>query len=162
MDNSKVTKSDASPVKKLKQDSKSGNGNEGKVPFKPSVNNVASPYVLAKKPQEVIDFAVQVFDATPLRKVEMKGEIGHAEFKIGDSVIMVGSWKEQNPQPVHVHVYVHDVEETYAKALKAGATSVMAPAQVPPEHDKRGGVVDPSGAINWWISTQVELDPEQL
>jgi uncharacterized glyoxalase superfamily protein PhnB len=56
--------------------------------------------------------------------------------------------------PSHVHVYVRDVDETYEKALTAGATSVQEPIKKQDE-DKRGGVKDPGGTT-WWIATKVE------
>jgi len=56
--------------------------------------------------------------------------------------------------PAHVHIYVPDVDATYAKALAAGATSVQAPLKKGDE-DKRGGVRD-AGGTTWWIGTKVE------
>jgi len=53
-----------------------------------------------------------------------------------------------------VHVYVSDVDATYARALKAGAESVQVPEKKDDE-DKRGGVKD-AGGTTWWISTKVE------
>jgi len=47
-----------------------------------------------------------------------------------------------------------DVDAAYARALKAGATSVQAPEKRDDE-DKRGGVKDASGTT-WWIATKVE------
>jgi PhnB protein len=57
--------------------------------------------------------------------------------------------------PAHVHVYVADVDASYARALAAGAESVLEPVQREGETDKRGGVIGPGG-ITWWIATQVE------
>ena len=54
----------------------------------------------------------------------------------------------------HVHVYVHDVDATYRRALAAGAASVQEPIQRPNDEDKRGGVKDPFGTT-WWIATKV-------
>ena len=56
--------------------------------------------------------------------------------------------------PSYVHVYVKDVDETYKRALEAGAVSVQAPVKKDDE-DKRGGVKDAGGTM-WWIATKVE------
>jgi uncharacterized glyoxalase superfamily protein PhnB len=58
------------------------------------------------------------------------------------------------PMQSYVHVYVPDVDETYRRALEAGATSVQKPVKKEDE-DKRGGVKD-SGGTTWWIATKVE------
>ena len=50
-----------------------------------------------------------------------------------------------------MHIYVRDVDATYARALEAGAVSVQAPVQKG-DADKRGGVRD-TGGTTWWIAT---------
>ena len=40
--------------------------------------------------------------------------------------------------PAHVHIYVPDVDETFLRALKAGATSIQAPVQKD-DADRGGG-----------------------
>ena len=79
----------------------------------------------------------------------------HAEVRIDDTVVMlVDSPPEWPPAPSHVHVYVADVDATYARALKAGASSVQEPVQRGDEN-KRGGVKD-AGGTTWWIASRVE------
>jgi uncharacterized glyoxalase superfamily protein PhnB len=53
----------------------------------------------------------------------------------------------------HVHVYVADVDDTYRRALAAGAEPVQEPVQKDDE-DKRGGVKD-AGGTTWWIATRM-------
>ena len=50
-----------------------------------------------------------------------------------------------------MHLFVSDVEETFAKALSAGAAAIMEP-NVRPHGDRMAGVKDPCGNI-WWIAT---------
>ncbi len=52
------------------------------------------------------------------------------------------------------HVYVPDVDETYAAALENGGESVQAPVKKG-DPDRRSGVKGPGGNT-WWFSTQVE------
>jgi PhnB protein len=56
-----------------------------------------------------------------------------------------------------LHVYVPDCDRTYAKALDAGATSLMAPSDQF-YGDRAGGVTDMAGNI-WWIATHQRTLP---
>jgi uncharacterized glyoxalase superfamily protein PhnB len=79
----------------------------------------------------------------------------HAEVILDDTVIMVADGVEAWPPiQANVHVYVRDVDETYRRALEAGAESVQDPVKKEDE-DKRGGVKD-DGGTTWWISTKLE------
>ena len=104
----------------------------------------------------VIDFLKKTFDAELL--THMPGEDGrvmHASMRIGDSTIMLGGANEQyKPFPAMLYVYVKDVDETYKKALEAGAESLVKVADQF-YGDRSGGVKDPWGN-SWWFSTQVE------
>ena len=123
--------------------------------YKPGGFPSASPYIMVKDGQGLIDFVTAVFGATPERRFDHEGRIAHAEMRIDDSVIMLadahGEWA---PVPTWVHVYVADVDATYRKALAAGGTSIQPPSQRDGDPDKRGGVADPWGN-QWWISTQL-------
>jgi PhnB protein len=53
--------------------------------------------------------------------------------------------------PCHLHLYVPDTDAMYARALRAGATSISAPEDKP--YGERGaGVRDPFGN-SWFIAT---------
>jgi hypothetical protein len=98
-----------------------------------------------------------VFEAPPFRGgIELPCEPeGGPEVRIGDSVVMLADGGEGwPPVPTYVHIYVPDVDATYALALRAGGTSVQEPVKKQDE-DKRGGVKDPGGTT-WWIATKVE------
>ncbi len=122
--------------------------------FKPKDYNSVSPYLIVNGAQSTIDFLVAVFDATPLRLIPGdSGKLGHGEVRIDDSVLMFCDAVEGWPAvPAHVHIYVADVDHTYGRALKAGATSVQEPVQKD-DPDKRGGFCDPGGTT-WWIGQQ--------
>ncbi len=49
-----------------------------------------------------------------------------------------------------MHLFVLDVDATFAKALSAGATAIMEP-NVRPHGDRMAGVKDPCENI-WWIA----------
>lgn len=125
------------------------------MPFKPGGYNSVSPYLIVNGAQATIEFLVQVFDATPLRSFPGEaGKLAHGEVRVDDSVLMFCDAMEGWPAvPAHVHVYVADVDATYARALAAGATPVQEPVQKD-DPDKRGGFRD-AGGTTWWIGQQV-------
>jgi PhnB protein len=124
--------------------------------YKPSGYSTVSPYLIAAGAQRVIDFLKRAFAAKELRRYDLPdGSIMHAEVRIGDSVVMIGDAGDNWPAvPAHLHVYVEDVDATYARALKAGGVSVQQPQRKGEDPDRRGGVKDPAGNT-WWIATQV-------
>jgi uncharacterized glyoxalase superfamily protein PhnB len=123
--------------------------------MKPEGYNSVSPYLIVDGAGELIGFLVGVFDAEELHRFpDDTGRLMHAEVRIDDTVVMLADSVEGwPPSPAQVHVYVPDVDETYRRALAAGATMVQEPVQKEDE-DKRGGVVGP-GNITWWIATRV-------
>jgi uncharacterized glyoxalase superfamily protein PhnB len=79
----------------------------------------------------------------------------HAEVRIDDSVVMLADAGPKYPAfPIWLHLYVHDVDAVYRRALEAGGESVQEPQQREGEPHRRGGVKDFAGNT-WWISTQV-------
>ncbi|HUX73430.1 MAG TPA: VOC family protein [Steroidobacteraceae bacterium] len=125
-------------------------------PHKPEGYSAVSPYLVVDGAGRTIDFMVRVFDAVELRRfADPAGKIMHAEVRVADSVVMLADggphWP---PAPCYLHIYVHDVDSTYRRALDAGAVSVQEPVKKS-DADKRGGVKDPGGTT-WWIATKIE------
>jgi len=56
---------------------------------------------------------------------------------------------EFQPKPCHPHIYVPDADGVYARAMRAGVTSVETP-QDKPYGDRSAGVQDPFGN-SWFI-----------
>jgi uncharacterized glyoxalase superfamily protein PhnB len=121
--------------------------------YKPDGYNAVSPYLLVKDVRAMLDFLVHAFGATELRRqADAGGGIRHAEVRIGDSVIMMGS-RPGAELIASVHVYVGDVDRVYARALDHGATSVSEPRDQP-YGDRSAGVQDAQGNY-WWIGTRL-------
>jgi uncharacterized glyoxalase superfamily protein PhnB len=79
----------------------------------------------------------------------------HAEVRVGDSLIMLGqSGDSVKARPASLYLWIPNVDEVYAKALAAGATSESAPEDKPYGH-RNAGVVDPGG-ITWWLGSPVK------
>jgi uncharacterized glyoxalase superfamily protein PhnB len=124
--------------------------------FKPEGYSSVSPYLLVDGADATIAFIKQVFDGKELRRfADATGHLRHAEVKIDDTVLMIADCCDETPAvTTHVHVYVRDVEETFRRAVEAGAVPVKEPLRNGDEHDLRGGVRQPGG-VTWWIATKM-------
>lgn len=122
---------------------------------KPAGYSTVSPYLVVEDADASIRFMKTVFDAEELRRFPARdGGVLHAEVRIGDSIVMIGTGNEGwPPAPCHVHVYVADVDEAYQRALAAGGTSVQEPKQQEGNDDRRGGVRFGSDTT-WWIAAR--------
>jgi uncharacterized glyoxalase superfamily protein PhnB len=94
----------------------------------------------------------------------------HAELKIGDSRIFLGdevpgmdcsSPETLGGSPSGIYLYVKDVDETFRKAVAAGAT-VKRPLEDMFRGDRTGSVLDPFGH-KWDPATRREdVPPEEM
>jgi PhnB protein len=87
---------------------------------------------------------LQRFDAEP------RG-VAHCKMRIGRSILELGDPEDASPSfPMMFYLYVADVDDSYARALAAGATSIHAPAG---QHygDYRAGFTDPTGN-QWYVA----------
>lgn len=119
---------------------------------KSSKSQTVVPYLVLPDASKFLVFAIEVFGASESFKV-MRDEntIQHAELKIGESTIMFADTTEEFPvQPAALTVYVANVDETFNKAVKAGATVVMKLSDQ--QYGRIGGVKDPFGNT-WWLMT---------
>jgi len=134
------------------------------MPVKPIPDGYHSvtPYLIVRGVARLIDFLKQAFEATETipRMTRPDGTIMHAEIRIGDSAVMLGEpMGEFQPMPGSLYLYVSDTDATYRRALQAGATSTMEPADQF-YGDRNAGVKDPQGNT-WWIATRKEDVPPQ-
>jgi PhnB protein len=135
------------------------------MPVKPRPDHYHSitPYLIVEGAARLIDFAKAAFGAQETERLDgPEGRIGHAELRIGDSVVMLAdAHGGREPLPCMLHLYVDDADATFQRALAAGATSVEPPADK--FYGDRGGLVqDPCGNL-WWIATHIEdVPPDEL
>ncbi len=122
-----------------------------------------TPYLVVEDVARLITFLSRVFGAVSRGEPNVRddGSIQHAEVKIGDSVIMMGEPNNEfTSMPSMIYLYVADCDESYQKALAAGAVSVLEPALYP-HGDRYGGVRDFAGNI-WWIVTHIGIDTHDV
>ena len=129
----------------------------------PDGYRTVTPYLVVENAEKLLEFLTNAFDAkvtTCTRHSD--GSVGHAEVKIGDSMIMIGQASPQSqPMPSMLYLYVPDTDAVYAQAVKAGGVSIMEPANQF-YGDRNAGVKDHFGN-QWWIATHVEdVSPEEL
>jgi len=125
-----------------------------------------TPYLSVKNAAQAIDFYKRALGATELFRFEHEGKIGHAEIKIGDSIVMLSDeWKEGghlSPQSlggtgVSLHVYVDDVDSAFRRAIDSGAKQERA-VQDQFYGDRTGTFLDPFGH-RWSLAMHVEDVP---
>ena len=115
-----------------------------------------TPMLIASPAEELITFIKEVFGAEERLRMPMpNGQIGHCELIANGGLIMVADVMEPfEANRTGVHVYVDDVDATYAKATAKGGTSLMAPDNMF-YGDRTSAVRDPFGNV-WNISKHVE------
>lgn len=118
--------------------------------------HTVTPYLVCEKSTELIGFLKAAFDAVEISRVtDSDGRVMNAEIKIGNSMMMLADSRENFlPTPSSFYLYVLDTDSVYQKALKAGATSILEPADQF-YGDRNAGVQDNLGN-KWWIATHIE------
>ena len=137
----------------------------------PDGYRTATPYLIVKGAAEAIEFYKRAFGATEmLRMADPQGKVGHAEIKIGDSVIMLA---DEHPamgyrgprslggSSVSILLYLEDVDGVFERAVKAGAKA-QRPVMNQFYGDRSGTLEDPFGHV-WTVATHVEdVAPEEM
>lgn len=131
------------------------------VPFQPPGYHSVTPYLVVRGAAQALDFYARAFGAVEVLRLPMGGLIGHAEIRIGDSIVMLADEMEgyAGPQtiggsPVSLMIYTKDVDAMFDRAVAAGAT-VRRPVADQFYGDRTGVLVDPYGHV-WSIATHVE------
>lgn len=137
----------------------------------PEGHEHATPYLIIRGAAKAIDFYKKAFGAVELARYEDgKGRIGHAEIKIGNSLIMLA---DEHPEmgykspdslggsPVMIHIYIQDVDSVFARAVAEGAT-IRQPLENKFYGDRAGALTDPFGH-SWGLATHIEdVSPEEM
>jgi uncharacterized glyoxalase superfamily protein PhnB len=138
----------------------------------PEGNRTITPSLIIKGASEAIEFYKRAFGAEELYRMPFPGQdgqvkIGHAELQIGDSRLFLADefpphlTAPNGHSPVSIHLYVPNVDAVFNRAVEAGATATMPPADMF-WGDRFGKLVDPFGH-NWSIATHVEdVTQEQM
>jgi PhnB protein len=122
-----------------------------------------TPYLIVDGAESAIDFYRRAFGAEEVLRLPMGDKLGHAEIRIGDSVVMLADEfpdmgylgpKSRGGATSSLMIYVEDMDAVFARAVAEGAT-----AERPPEDqfwgDRMGSLIDPFGH-RWSIATHIE------
>lgn len=114
------------------------------------------PYLHLRDSEKMIPFLEKAFGGVVLGHVPRspEGHVLHATVQIGDNTLEVDeAHGEFQPMPCHLHLHVDDADAMYARALRAGASSIDAPSNKP--YGRSGGVKDPFGN-SWYVTSPLE------
>ena len=141
-------------------------------PIPPGYSTVV-PYISVKNANDAIAYYKKAFGAEELVRMPMPdGKVGHAELKIGDSMLLLAD-EMDHPDAVAkspatlggitagLCLYVPDCDTLFNRAVEAGG-KVRRPLKNQFYGDRSGTVEDPFGQV-WTISTHVEdVSPEEM
>ena len=115
--------------------------------FQPDGRRTVTPRIITDDVAGLVGFLKIVFGAA--------GELqsgAPTEMRIGDSVVMISDGGgAREAMPAFLYVYVENADETYRRAIAAGALSIERPADMP-YGDRRAMVRDSWGNV-WQIAT---------
>ncbi len=118
----------------------------------PNGHQTVMPYLMLNGADTFINFVKLVFHAeVTFERKRDENYLMHAEVRINGSTLMfcdaTDQWKAQN---ANLFVYVPNADETYQKAVAAGAETVMPLSDQ--DYGRTCGITDPTGNV-WWITS---------
>jgi PhnB protein len=130
----------------------------------PDGHNRVSPYLIVDGAARALDFYTKVFGAVELfRHTAPTGKLGHAEVRIGDTVVMLADAHPEvdahppahyGGSPISLHLYVEDVDAVARQAIALGAR-IKRPVADQFYGERLGTLEDPFGHT-WHIATHIE------
>ena len=137
----------------------------------PEGYHTATPYLILQDAAKALEFYKEAFGAIEIvRMASPDGKVGHAEIKIGDSMLMLGEEtlemgyrgvQSYGGSPISIMLYVEECDALFNQAVAAGA-EVKHPLKDQFYGDRSGTVADPFG-FQWNLSTHKEdVTPEDM
>jgi PhnB protein len=142
------------------------------VPPVPAGYHTVTPYLTVNEGARALDFYARAFGARETERMSAPGgKIMHAEFRIGDSVVMLsdefpGTSSSKAPSTLggttgSLFLYVPDVDAAFRRAAEAGCKPLMPPTDMF-WGDRFGRLEDPFGN-QWGIATHKEdVSPAEM
>lgn len=129
-----------------------------------SSKQTVSAYLVVQDSSTAIDFYGRAFGATELfRLTGPDGKVGHAEIRIGNSIIMLADefpdFGALSPQtiggcPIKLHLVVDNADAAMSRAIAAGGTQLRAATDQ--FYGERAGLIaDPFG-YSWFLAQKIE------
>ena len=136
------------------------------------VSRSIMPFLYIEGAARAVEFYKSVFGATVLmRDQEPSGIVSHAMLKMGDTTVMLSDVtsahiedldvhglsrppRSYGGSPVHLYIFVADVDDVVRRAVKAGA-KVVEKVENKDWGDRCGGIEDPYGHF-WFVGTPLK------
>ncbi|MEO8279803.1 MAG: VOC family protein [Ideonella sp.] len=120
--------------------------------------NTVTPYFFMSDAAGFLNFLVDGLGGTEIGRHLNGDRIANAQVRLGTSTVMVSEASEAYPaMPASYYLYVENADEAMNRAISAGASQIMAVADMP-YGDRQGGVQDKHGNI-WWLSQRLVAGP---
>jgi PhnB protein len=145
----------------------------------PAVSRSIMPFLYIEGAAGAVEFYQRVFGATVLmRDEEPSGIVSHAMLKMGDTTVMLSDVTSAHIEdrdvhglsrpprayggsPVHLYIFVADVDDVVRRAVEAGA-KVVDQVENKDWGDRCGGIEDPYGHV-WFVGTPLkDVPPKNL
>jgi PhnB protein len=134
----------------------------------PEGYGTVTPYIVVREAGKAIDFYKKAFGAEEVFRMPGPDgkSVAHAEIRIGNSMVMLSDenpeWGTKSPltlggTPVSLFIYSPDVDAAFKRAVDAGCSAEMPPADMF-WGDRFSKVKDPFGH-SWQIATHKEDVP---
>lgn len=138
----------------------------------PAGMHTVTPHLVCAGAVKAISFYKKAFGAVEAVRVPGggPGKLLHAALRVGDSTVML---TDESPEmgalgpkmlkgtPVTIHLFFEDVDQAFARAVKAGAEVVM-PLRDMFWGDRYGILLDPFGH-RWSLATHIrDVSPEEI
>jgi len=138
----------------------------------PQVSRSIMPFLNIEGVADAVGFYQRVFGAGVLmRDEEPSGIVSHAMLKLGETTVMLSDPTSADVKqndvhglsraprsfggtPVHLYIYVADVDAVFKRATEEGARVIDVPENRD-WGDRCGGIEDPYGHI-WWVGTPIK------
>ena len=138
----------------------------------PAAPHSIMPFLYIEGTASAVEFYKSVFGATVLmRDEEPSGIVSHAILKMGETTVMLSdptsadvkqndvhglsrTPKSLGGSPVHLYLYVADVDDVFKRALEAGSKAIDEPEDRD-WGDRTAGIEDPYGHV-WWLGTPIK------
>jgi len=143
-----------------------------KVSAVPKGFRTVTPYLTVNDGPGALAFYARAFGAREVMRMPApNGKLGHAEFRLGDSIVMLsdefpGMSTQKAPTTLggttgSLMVYVPNVDVAFTRAVEAGCKSLMPPTDMF-WGDRFGKLEDPYGN-QWGLATHKEdVPPKQM
>lgn len=121
--------------------------------YRPAGFHDLTPYLTVEGADRFIAFLKAAFRAEEVfLEHRPDGTVGNAQLRIGDAMVEVSEARDAwQATTCALHLYVPNVDAVYARAVAAGATSLMPPTDQP--YGDRDSALRDAFGNHWYIAT---------